>query len=58
MITARVLFNAAQNEADKGKHGSDDKFLRLNMLSLVVSQIEQAEALSRIADALEKMHEV
>lgn len=58
MITARMIFDAAQEEANKGTDGSDDKFMRLNMLAKLMAQIEQAEALVRIADALEKMHEV
>lgn len=58
MITSRHLVNAAQREADRGAQGSDDKFVRLNMLAKTLAQVEQAEALTRIADAVEKKHEV
>ena len=45
MLTARMLFNAAQREADRGKDGSDLTFTRLLWIAQILAAVETAEAL-------------
>lgn len=45
MLTARMLFDAAQREADRGKDGSDLTFTRLLWIAQILAAVETAEAL-------------
>lgn len=50
-LTHRMLWDAAQREADKGTDGSDKKFARLLWMAQILAAIEVSEAATRAVRA-------
>jgi hypothetical protein len=44
-VTSRMLWDAAQREADKSTGSSDEKFVRLLWMAQILAAIETAEAM-------------